>query len=178
MFVMAIYGAQYVCQGHIWCLVCNQCHCGLYSIQHCVIKFVSDIRHVCNFLRILWFHSPIKPIDTIQLNIVKSGVIHNYPDYFKSLIFCHMFLYQRHIVYLACLYQCLVSFPVSLYYTFCTTLEHIVDIAHLYYYLEQVLLTIPEHLIFPGLQGVCVDRSLVFYVVFCRSLFVLLSFFF
>ena len=157
-------------------IVCNQCHCELYSIQHCMIMFVSDLRHVCNFLRILWFHPPIKPIDTIQLNIVKSGEIHNYPDYFKSLILGHMFLCQRHIVYLACLYQCLVSLPVSLYYTCCTTLEHIVDISHLYYYLEQVLLTFLEHLIFPGLQGVRVDRSLIVYVVFCRSLFVLFFF--
>jgi hypothetical protein len=43
---------------------------------------------------------------------------------------------------------------------------------------EQELLTLPEHLRSPRLFcGVRVARSLVFCVVFCRSLFVLLSFF-
>ena len=27
----------------------------VYSIQHCVIKFVSDLRQVGGFLRVLWF---------------------------------------------------------------------------------------------------------------------------
>ena len=40
--------------------------------------------------------------------------------------------------------------------------------------LEQELVNIPKHLFF---CGVCVAQSLVFSVVFCRSLFVLLSFF-
>jgi hypothetical protein len=45
--------------------------------------------------------------------------------------------------------------------------------------MEQELLTLPEHLSSPpGFSGVRVVRSLVFCVVFCRSLFVLLFFFF
>ena len=44
---------------------------------------------------------------------------------------------------------------------------------------EQELLILPEHLNSPPvISGVRVTRSLVFYVVFCRSLFVLLYFFF
>ena len=44
---------------------------------------------------------------------------------------------------------------------------------------EQELLTLLEHLSsFPIFKGVCVTRSLVFCVMFCRSLFVLLSFYF
>ena len=43
---------------------------------------------------------------------------------------------------------------------------------------EQELLTIPEHLSSPFFSGVHVTRSIVFCVMFCRSLFVLLSFFF
>jgi hypothetical protein len=39
----------------------------VYSIQHYVIKFVSDFRQVGGFLRILWFPSPLKLIATIQL---------------------------------------------------------------------------------------------------------------
>ena len=44
---------------------------------------------------------------------------------------------------------------------------------------EQELPTLPEHLSLPPvLNGVCVIRSLVLYVMFCRSLFFLLSFLF
>jgi len=45
--------------------------------------------------------------------------------------------------------------------------------------MEQALLTLPEHLnSSPVFSGVRVARALVFCVVFCRSLFILLSFFF
>ena len=44
--------------------------------------------------------------------------------------------------------------------------------------MEQELLTIREHLSSPFFSGVHVTRSIVFCVMFCRSLFVLLSFFF
>ena len=37
----------------------------VYSKQHYVIKFVSDLRQVCGFLRVLWFPPPIKPTTTI-----------------------------------------------------------------------------------------------------------------
>jgi len=44
---------------------------------------------------------------------------------------------------------------------------------------EQKLLTVPEHLSStPVFSRVHVTRSLVLYVMFCRSLFVFLSFFF
>ena len=44
---------------------------------------------------------------------------------------------------------------------------------------EQERHTLPEHLSsYPVFSGSRVDRSQVFYVMFCRSLFVLLSFFF
>ena len=44
---------------------------------------------------------------------------------------------------------------------------------------ELELLTLPEHLSSPSVfNRVCVTRSLVLYVMFCRSLFVHLSFFF
>ena len=38
----------------------NHAHGEAYSIQHCVIKFVSDLRQVGSFLRILLFPPPIK----------------------------------------------------------------------------------------------------------------------
>jgi len=37
----------------------------VYSIQHYVIKFVSDLRQVCGFLRVLRFPPPIKLTATI-----------------------------------------------------------------------------------------------------------------
>ena len=37
----------------------------VFSIQHCVIKFVSDLRQVVGFLWILLFPPPIKLIATI-----------------------------------------------------------------------------------------------------------------
>jgi len=46
---------------------------------------------------------------------------------------------------------------------------------------ERELLTLPKHRVHPRFlvfSGVCVTRSLVFCVIFCRSLFVLLFFFF
>ena len=36
----------------------------MYSIQHCVIKFVSDLRQVGGFLRVLRFPPPTKLIAT------------------------------------------------------------------------------------------------------------------
>ena len=40
----------------------NPVHGKVYSKQHCVIKFVSDLRQVCGFLWVLWFPPPIKLI--------------------------------------------------------------------------------------------------------------------
>ena len=42
-------------------VVClNTAHGKVYSIQHHVIKFVSDLRQVNGFLRVTWFPPPIK----------------------------------------------------------------------------------------------------------------------
>ena len=38
----------------------NRVHGMVYSIQHYVIKFVSDLWQVCGFLRVLRFPPPIK----------------------------------------------------------------------------------------------------------------------
>jgi len=37
----------------------------VYSMQHYVIKFVSDLQQVGGFLRVLWFPPPIKLTATI-----------------------------------------------------------------------------------------------------------------
>ena len=46
----------------------NPAHGEMYLIQHYVIKLVSDLWQVGDFLRILRFSPPIKPTATIQLN--------------------------------------------------------------------------------------------------------------
>jgi hypothetical protein len=38
----------------------NPAHSEVYSIQHYVIKFVSDLRHIGGFLQVLRFPSPIE----------------------------------------------------------------------------------------------------------------------
>ena len=43
----------------------NLVHGKVYSIQHYVIKFVSDVRHVDGFLLVLRFSPPIKLTATI-----------------------------------------------------------------------------------------------------------------
>jgi len=55
----------------------NLVHCEVYSIQHYVIKLVSDLWQVCGFLCVLWFLPPIKLTTTYNLNIVESGIKHH-----------------------------------------------------------------------------------------------------
>ena len=43
----------------------NREHGGVYSIQHYVIKFVSDLQQVGDFIQVLWFPPPIKLTTTI-----------------------------------------------------------------------------------------------------------------
>jgi hypothetical protein len=50
----------------------------VYSIQYYVIMFVSNLRQVSSFLRVLYFPLPIKLTATIHSwNIVESGVKHH-----------------------------------------------------------------------------------------------------
>ena len=46
-------------------VISNLVHDEVYSIQHYVIKFVSDLRQVSGFLRVLRFPPPIKLTSTI-----------------------------------------------------------------------------------------------------------------
>ena len=43
----------------------NPAYGEVYSIEHYMIKFVSDLRQVDGFLRVLWFTPPIKQTATI-----------------------------------------------------------------------------------------------------------------
>ena len=46
-------------------LLALYCHGEVYSIQHYVILFVSDLRHVGVFFQVLWFPPTIKLTATI-----------------------------------------------------------------------------------------------------------------
>jgi hypothetical protein len=52
----------------------NPVHDEVYSIQLCVIKFVSDLRQVCGFLRVLRFPPPIKLTHDITEILLKVAL--------------------------------------------------------------------------------------------------------
>jgi hypothetical protein len=56
----------------------NPVHGEMYSIQHYVIKLVSDLGQVCGFLRVLQFPPPIKLTATIQYR--KGHTVINHRD--------------------------------------------------------------------------------------------------
>ena len=43
----------------------NTAHVEVYSLQHYVIKFVSNLRQLCDFLRLLQLPPPIKLTATV-----------------------------------------------------------------------------------------------------------------
>jgi hypothetical protein len=57
----------------------NPVHDKVYWIQHYVIKFVSDLRQIRDFLRVLQFPPPIKLTATIYLKYFESGVENHTP---------------------------------------------------------------------------------------------------
>ena len=58
----------------------NHAHGEVYFIQLYVIKFVSDLRQVGDFLRVLWFPLPIKLTPRYSWNIIESGIKHHNPN--------------------------------------------------------------------------------------------------
>ena len=75
-------------------------HGELYSIQHYVIKFVSDLRQIGGFLRVLRFPPPIKLTATIyrgNWNIVESGVKYHNPKPSDILHVSPVIYYSRHV---------------------------------------------------------------------------------
>ena len=89
---ITIYTCLYI-PSWIYDYLCNQCLSPLtlwvrirsnevYSIQHYVIEFVSDLRQVGGFLRVLRFSSTNKTdlYDRYNWNIVESGVKYHNPN--------------------------------------------------------------------------------------------------
>jgi hypothetical protein len=147
----------------------------VYSIQQYVIKFVSDLSQVGDFLQVLWFPPSInltkrtnndlqnttqKTKDRITRNPLKAQVLRKGRQ---------VLLHQWHP---SC-YRCV-----------CKIWEHLVTYNTITWWYVQEQITIQIKWIFNvmlhfvGLMGFRVIRSLVFCVMFCRSLFVLLSCFF
>ena len=64
----------------------------MYSIQHYVIKFVSDFRKVNGFLRVSWFPPSIK-LSQYNWNIVESGIKYHNPKPNPLLFLCSTYTY-------------------------------------------------------------------------------------
>ena len=76
----------------------NPTHGELYLIQHYVMKFVSDLRQVCDFLRVLRFPPPIKLTamihDTTEILLkVALNTINTQSNPSWSIIFLNKYKY-------------------------------------------------------------------------------------
>ena len=62
----------------------------VYSMQHYVIKLITDFRQIGEFLRTLRFSPPIKMTATIWLSIVAFNIktIFSNPYFIKTWVFC------------------------------------------------------------------------------------------
>ena len=65
----------------------NPFHGEMYSIQHYVIKFVSDLRQFGGYLRVLPFPPPIK----LTANIVENGIKYQINPFDSSQHICYFF---------------------------------------------------------------------------------------
>ena len=65
----------------------NPAHGEVYSIQHYVIKFFSDLLQVGDFLRLLGFPQPIKLTPQYNWNIIESGVKHHNPIPISRIVY-------------------------------------------------------------------------------------------
>ena len=74
-----------------------------YSIQHYVIKFISDLRQVCGFLQVLGFHLPIKLTCTKYLKYCWSGVKHHALN--PNPVHAYVNLWAPFHIYQWCKYQ-------------------------------------------------------------------------
>ena len=114
----------------------------VYSIQHYVIKIVSDLRKVGGFLR---YPPPIKLTTTIQLKYCESGVRHHY----ANPVVCYL-LIQRFIM--------------------CTVLQRftVVPLLQVFRYL-QILCSLNLQYLFPEIKFCALFYSLIqkFNVVLC-----------
>jgi hypothetical protein len=76
----------------------NPIHGEVYSIQHYVRKFVSDLRQVDGFLRVLRFPPPIKLIASISLKYCLRTMSHTiYAAKFEQTIIHQHDIYEENV---------------------------------------------------------------------------------
>ena len=80
-------------------------HSEAYSIQHYVIKIVSDMRQVSGFLRVLRFAPLIKLTPRYNLIIVEGGVKHHKQSK-PNLHYCFIFKEDCYSFFFCILDQC------------------------------------------------------------------------
>jgi hypothetical protein len=76
----------------------NSVHGDVYSIQHSVIKFVSDLQQVGGILLVLWF-PPLIKLQRYNWNIVESGIKHHNPNLDQNLkqLFSNVSTYKEEL---------------------------------------------------------------------------------
>ena len=129
----------------------------MYSIQHYVIQFFSDLRQVGGFLR---FPSPTKLTSRYSWNIVESGVKHHKLTH----LFCRTLMFYYYLLYK------FTHTGVQHYFNirWCSSR---LTVTRRVSYVEHELLSLSKHLSSATVfSGACVARS-----VLC-SVFVLSSF--
>jgi hypothetical protein len=102
-------------------VVCsNHAHGEIYSILHYVIKFISDLQQVGDFLRIFRFSPPINWLSRYNWNIVESCVKYHSPNPINNVrnsclndrILYGLFNCQYTMLYLNANTQCFISTPI------------------------------------------------------------------
>ena len=75
----------------------NTAHGEVYFIQHYVIKFVSELMQVCDFLWVFQFPPPTNSLPVYSWNSVESGDKHHNPYYLYK---CKMYMPNTSIILL------------------------------------------------------------------------------
>ena len=88
----------------------NSAHGKMYSIQHYVLNFFSDLQQVSGFL---WFPPPIKWLPWYNWNTVESGIKHHYPQNNKHRLFSHVSIVGIDVFMLLKMIKCIQRQQVS-----------------------------------------------------------------
>jgi hypothetical protein len=112
---------------HHWRCEFESRSCKMYSIQHYVIKFVSDLRQVGGFLRILLFPQPIKltaNITVILLKVALNIINQTYIKVFTDVLLEWADFYSFQI------YEWIISFPLQ-YINGWWFISYVISVGHI-----------------------------------------------
>ena len=103
------------------------CLVEVYSIQHYVIKFVSDLRQVGGFLRVLRFPPSIKLTATIYLltEILLKVALDTITQTFCLIVGVYWLIVGNVHLYIFICILCLYYIPRSVYELFLNSLTHV-----------------------------------------------------